>query len=533
MKTNLKLQLKFVDRVGLVASVATILAENGLNILSMEVDKKGDKSDIYLEAEKENSLDKNELIKKLEKTPHLLKIKTLKTLPQEEREQRFQVVLDSVSDGIISINEYGQLTTINKVALNILNYDGQEVLGKHIKEISLPDLGILDCLDGKSFTNEKKNIITKKGRFQFFATTKPIKDSKGRIVGAVGIMKDMKEIEELVHAVTQRKNVGFSDIIGKSYAIQEVISFAQKVARTDSIILIRGESGTGKELFAKAIHSESNRSGPFVPLNCAALPESLLESELFGYVGGAFTGAKKEGKPGLFEIADNGTIFLDEIAEMSLNLQVKLLRVMQEGKVRRIGGTTEIPVNVRIITATNKNLEQMVKEKLFREDLYYRINVIPLRIPPLRERMEDLPLLVKHFISEISFKLEKPAYEISTAALNKLFTHNWPGNVRELKNVVERAINLSSTDRINEDCIIFDYEIGDDKKYIKNLVNNLSDSYKLKDLLNNYERQVIEEALKKNKSIRKAAKSLGVSHTTILNKIKKLKIQSGNNIDRW
>lgn len=532
MKSNLKLQLKFIDRVGLVANVATILAENGLNILSMEVDKKGEDFDIYLEAEKENGLDKDELVKKLEKTPHLKEIKALKTLPQEEREKRFQVVLDSVSDGIISINEYGQLTTINKVALDILSCNSQEVLGKHIEKIPLPDFDILDCLEGKSFVNEKKNIITKKGRFQFLATAKPIKDSKGRIVGAVEIMKDMKEIEELVHAVTRRKNVAFSDIIGKSFAIREVISFAQKVAKTDSIILIRGESGTGKELFAKAIHSESNRSGHFVPLNCAALPESLLESELFGYVGGAFTGAKKEGKPGLFEIASKGTIFLDEIAEMPLNLQVKLLRVMQEGKVRRIGGTTEIPVNVRIIAATNKDLEQMVKEKSFREDLYYRINVIPLHIPPLRERMEDIPLLVRHFISEISFKLEKPAYEINAAALNKLYTHNWPGNIRELKNVVERAINLSSTHQINENCIIFDFEIGGNKKNLKYLVNNSSSSYKLKDLIDNYERQVIKEALKKNKSIRKAAKSLGVSHTTILNKMKKLKI-GGKNINRW
>ncbi len=269
----------------------------------------------------------------------------------------------------------------------------------------------------------------------------------------------MKEIRELTHEVTYPSQYSFSDIIGKSAAIMDAISFAQKIALTPSIVSIRGDSGTGKELFARAIHMESGVKGEFVAVNCAALPESLLESELFGYEKGSFTGAEKKGKPGLFEIADNGTLFLDEIADMPMGAQGKILRVIQEKSVRRIGGIKEIPVNTRIITATSRLIEQMIKDNTFRQDLYYRINVLPIHVPPLKERYEDIPLLVDHFLSRAVNQADVQPKKLSDAALRKLFTHDWPGNIRELKNVIERASIISDNNMIDEAYILFGYDI--------------------------------------------------------------------------
>ncbi len=329
----------------------------------------------------------------LGRIPDLIESRFIDTLPQEERENRFRVVLDNISDGVVSIGKDGQVTTINKIALKALNRQTQAVVGSHVKTLNLPDHTILECLQGKTFNNAKKDLITEKGRFQYLATSRPIKDSAGHIIGAVEIAKDVQEIKKLAQSITTPGDIGFSDIIGRHPAILAAITFAKKIAGTDSIISIRGASGTGKELFARAIHSASGRKGSFVPINCAALPEQLLESELFGYAKGAFTGGRKEGKPGLFEIAKDGTVFLDEIAEMPLSCQAKILRVIQDKCVRRVGGSAEIQIDTRIVTATNRNLEQRVEQKAFRQDLYYRINVLPIHIPPLRERSDDIPLV--------------------------------------------------------------------------------------------------------------------------------------------
>jgi transcriptional regulator with PAS, ATPase and Fis domain len=269
-----------------------------------------------------------------------------------------------------------------------------------------------------------------------------------------------RKLKKLSQSITTPGNIVFSDIIGRHPSILAAITFARKIAGTNSIISIRGDSGTGKELFARAIHSTSGRKGSFVPINCAALPEQLLESELFGYDRGAFTGGRKAGKPGLFEIAKDGTIFLDEIAEMPLKCQAKILRVIQDKCIRRIGGSAEIQIDTRIITATNRNLEQRVTHKKFRQDLYYRINVLPIHIPPLRERSDDIPLLVDHFLFQLAAKLGRQIQGISPDGMAKLLRHDWPGNIRELKNVVERAAILWDGKQIDVDCIMFSHEIG-------------------------------------------------------------------------
>jgi len=278
---------------------------------------------------------------------------------------------------------------------------------------------------------------------------------KDKIKGAVAIFTDIESIQK--NEINVRKHLNkkgfvakykFSDILGNSDAILQTKELAESYAKTDFTVLITGESGVGKELFAQSIHNSSLRkTGPFVAINCSALNSNLLESELFGYERGSFTGARSEGKPGLFELAHNGTIFLDEIAEIPIEIQVKLLRVLQEKEIIRIGGEEIIPVDVRVIAATNKNLLKLVNEGHFREDLYYRLNVLSLEIPPLRERKEDIPVLIRYFCNELCQKY-KISFEISSRELDYLFDYSWPGNIRELRNFIHRlfALYLNSTD---------------------------------------------------------------------------------------
>ncbi|HCM24934.1 MAG TPA: Fis family transcriptional regulator [Treponema sp.] len=308
----------------------------------------------------------------------------------------------------------------------------------------------------------------------------------------------------------------FDEIVGDSAAMREVLTLARRVARTDSTVMLRGESGTGKELFAAAIHRASDRRGKvFVPLNCGALPENLLESELFGYRDGAFSGGKKGGRIGLFQFANGGTLFLDEITEMTPNLQVKLLRVLQEGRIRPLGSNEEIRIDARIITATNRDVEAMVAEGSFREDLYYRLNVIPLRLPPLRRRIDDIPLLAENCLAKNRAKTGSAKF-LSRAAIERLLGYRWPGNVRELENVVNRALHLSREDGIDASDIVFDGDFGSAPAEVPRPA--------LKYAADSVERELIRSALTDHGSLRAAARVLGVSHTTIANKAKKFGI---------
>jgi transcriptional regulator of aroF, aroG, tyrA and aromatic amino acid transport len=346
------------------------------------------------------------------------------------------------------------------------------------------------------------------------------------------LINNLKEVKEMVDAVSKPLSVTFDDFLGKSPAIKNLITFARKIADTGAIVSITGESGTGKELFARALHFESGRTGPFIPINCAALPEALIESELFGYVDGAFTGARKKGKPGLFEAASDGTIFLDEIGDMPPGPQAKILRVLQDGLVRRIGGFEEIPVNARVITATNKNLRDMVQENLFREDLFYRINVLTVQIPPLRERVIDIPLLAGHFLQQFNRKLGKAGQTIGQDAMAKLYNYSWPGNVRELQNIVERASVLSDTDHIEVETIRLSNEmVGHCDRGCT--VSFESGTKSLKNLVGCYEATILIDSLNASSSIRKAAKKLGLSHTALLKKISKYQLCPGTKTNRW
>ena len=522
-----KLRLIFKDRIGIVADISALIAEHAFNIVAMEVIREEDHAHVYMELESRGEISQRHvLFEVLGNITGLIEIRFIDNLPHEERENRFRVVLDNISDGVLSIDHKGNITTINQMARAATNSQDQNVLGKNLKTIQLPDYSLLECLAGEKYSNVKKNLITATGRYEYLATGRPIQDSTGRIIGAVEIAKGVREIKALAKSITDPGQTSFSDIVGQTPALVEAISFAQKIAATDAIISLHGTSGTGKELFARSIHTASGRKGVFVPINCAALPEHLLESELFGYVGGSFTGSRREGRAGLFETARDGTVFLDEIAEMPLNSQAKILRIIQEKRVRRIGDTKELPVKARIITATNQRLEQLIDKKLFRQDLFYRINVLPIHLPPLAERTDDIPILAEHFLFRLASKLDKEVPSISASALEKLKQHHWPGNIRELKNVVERAAILSESDHIEVDTILFSHEIvGGNYRGLKPSLVNARFSHKLATQMAEFEKGIIRVALQDTTSIRKAARNLGLSHTALLNKMKKYKLK--------
>lgn len=325
----------------------------------------------------------------------------------------------------------------------------------------------------------------------------------------------------LARSISEPAQIGFSDIVGQNRSINSLIGYAQRIAATDSVVCIRGASGTGKELFARAMHTASRRPGPFVPVNCAALPEHLLESELFGYAPGAFTGGLRDGKAGLFEVAGEGTVFLDEIGDMPLSSQAKILRVIQDLSVRRIGGARELPMRARIITATNRNLEKMVEDGSFRQDLYYRINVLPIHIPPLQERLDDIGLLADHFLFTLASRMGRPAKTLSPEGLAKLRAHHWPGNVRELKNVMDRAAILCPDEVIGDSFIILAHEMGEGIPGQLLPAPKSEPGQPLKSQVDRLEKEILESTLKRAKSVRQAALALGLSHTALLNKIKR------------
>ncbi|WCB46264.1 sigma 54-interacting transcriptional regulator [Nitratidesulfovibrio vulgaris] len=518
---KLKLELVFKDRVGIVSDVSSLLAGEGYSIVCMEVERRHDRSHVHIEADGAGEGAFAALRQRFESMRGLLECREVQTLPAEERENRIKVVLDTIGDGVMSIDGGGRITSINKVAREAYGCAGEDVTERSLTSLRLPDHGLLDCLHGRELHDARRELATPLGRLQFFVTRTPIRDGVGRIIGAVEIARDMREIRKLARTLVDADHVGFDDIVGHHPAIEAAIAFARRVAATDAVIAIRGESGTGKELFARAMHAESGRKGPFVPINCAALPEQLLESELFGYERGAFTGGRREGKPGLFESARGGTVFLDEIGDMPLASQAKILRVMQEQRVRRIGGEAEVPVDARIITATNRPLERMVEDGRFRQDLYYRINVLPMHIPPLRERRGDIPLLANHFLQQLASRIGGAAPAFTDGALARLRSHEWPGNVRELKNVVERAAILAGGAVVDDQFILFSHELGKGVFNAARTASAAGQGDTLKEQVTNFEKKIVEDVVRRAPSIRKAAKILGISHTALLDKMRR------------
>lgn len=505
------------NRVGMVHDVLRVFFERKIDIIAMEVIPK----QIHLKLEKLDRAMQEEIFARLYQIEGVHEIYGVEVLPSEERAEQLRAVLNSISEGIIAINSEGKVITLNPASEKIFHRPSGKLLGMHIQEVLGEAAPMIGCIrEGKNYDNQEMLIDTPRGKSHYLTSGRPIKDEQGNIIGAVAVMKDFAQVRQLIYQVTQPSMITFDDLIYHSKGMEQVVNLAKKTADSSSTVLIRGESGTGKELFARAIHMASKRAEkPFVPINCGALPDALLESELFGYDEGTFTGARKGGKQGLFELAQSGTLFLDEIGELPPHLQVKLLRVLQEGKVRRVGGSKELPVDVRIIAATNKNLEKMIEQREFREDLYYRLNVIPIYIPPLRQRQEDIDLLVQYFLQRFASDLGRADLEIEKEAMQKLVEYNWPGNVRELRNAIERAVHLVNNNQISwADLFPEQPDEKTEKLPVEIKIHQIVNLAQVVDLA---ERAILEKVLETYNSSRQIGEVLGVSHTTALNKLKK------------
>lgn len=360
---------------------------------------------------------------------------------------RLGSILNSINDGVLALDETGKVFFYNPVAVKMLGIRSGDVMNKNIKFLLKNNIIRSIYQDGRKVKGELIRLDDGK---ELLVNRVNIKMGVGQcLVINFQVVSTIRQMEEKIRQKLYAKGLVakyvFDDIRGDSLLLSDVVSQARKYARTQSTVLITGESGTGKELFAQSIHNESHRrNGPFVAINCAALPETLLESELFGYEEGAFTGARRGGKQGLFEVAHGGTIFLDEIGELGPQLQARLLRVIQQKEVMRVGGERVVPVDVRVITATNRNLFEAVQKGSFREDLYYRLNVLPLHIPPLRKRPEDIPVLFRHFL-EVREEKGVPC-DVPDHVVEKMKGYSWPGNVRELENFVERYCAIGEDD---------------------------------------------------------------------------------------
>ena len=442
-----------------------------------------------------------------------------------EKTKRIESIINFAYDGIISIDQKGVIDTFNPRAEDIFDKKAYKVIGKNIKEI-LPTMDILKVIHKG---HEEKDKVWTIGDKKIVANVIPIKINNEifRVIVTFHRISQIQKMEQRIREELYLKGHvaenTFEDIIGQSPAIAHAKEEAENYAQVDSPLLIYGETGTGKELFAQAIHNASPRkNNPFVAFNCAAIPENLLESELFGYVGGAFTGAKKEGKMGLFEQAHKGTIFLDEIGEISPDIQARLLRVLQERKVRRVGDDKLTPVDVRIIVSTNKDLYQLVEKKKFREDLYYRINVLNLNLPPVWERGRDVPLLVNFFIKKYRQRLKKAVGGISTEGIQILENYTWPGNVRQLENIVERLMVRTQEDYIRTSLVreIMNSLPGNKLGLNRDGVFKSDMSIPLMGNLEGIERNIIKRVVQEEKGNKAAAaKRLGIGRTTLWRKL--------------
>ena len=433
------------------------------------------------------------------------------------------VILDSIADGVFTVDGNWRITSFNRAAERITGVSRDEAIGRPCREILKADVCESGCAlrqtmeTGDPIISKPVDIIDAHGRRKpITISTALLKDEEGRVVGGVETFRDMTLVEELRKQV--QKQYCCEDIISRNRRIQDLFDVLPRVAESDCTVLIDGETGTGKELFARAVHNMGRRKGkPFVAVNCAALPDTLLESELFGHKAGAFTDARKD-KPGRFALAEGGTIFLDEIGDVSPAVQVRLLRVLQEKTYEPVGGVGTVKADVRVIAATNKDLQNLVEKGLFRKDLFYRINVVRFRLPPLRERREDIPLLVDHFIHRFNALYGKDICCASNEVMAELMDHEFPGNIRELENVIEHSFVLCQG-RVIE------------KKHLPDVFGSLDAGAQGNGnefrTLKQMEAVMIEQALRRNHGNRTAAaRELDINPSTLFRKLKTFGLDS-------
>lgn len=484
-------------------------------------------------------------------------------LQEEMRELRLvnkelETVLENLNEGMLISDQNGRILRANKAMEKITGLKKEDYIGKTLQQLFENKVFLEESVTLKALKEHKvkkgvQRIDTGTEIKYAIVTAYQIFDEQGQLFRLVSNVQDISEVKALKDQLDQaqlRSTQFYSEltqlrleklkenlIITKNNHMSSLLTMASRVAKTDASVLLLGESGVGKGAVAQMILHFSNRCDePFISVNCGAIPGPLLESEMFGYDTGAFTGAKKQGKPGLFELAHNGTLFLDEVGELSLELQVKLLKVLQDQKIRRVGGTEDKLVDVRIIAATNRDLEELVRKGQFREDLYYRLNVVPIKIPPVRERKEDIPLLVSHFLKIFNGKYSQTK-SFSQGALELLIEYNWPGNVRELANLVERLVITVTSEIID----VYDLPEKVCKKvpsfkqtveanpmandWVNVMQGAVNKEGALRDIVNGVEREIISKVCNKTPSLRQAAKLLGLSHSALLYKLEKYGIR--------
>ncbi|WML36112.1 sigma 54-interacting transcriptional regulator [Clostridium sp. OS1-26] len=446
-----------------------------------------------------------------------------------------KLIMDTTFDQITVTDEKGILQKVSKSCEKTFGMPENEIIGRDV--YSLCEKGIFKPSITAEVLKSKKKITivqeTASGR-RLLVTGIPMFNEKGKLTRIVNISKDITEHERLQKQLEETEDVleWFRDemkrsqiknkefIIGNSNPMKKIIELIEHISNMDTTIMLLGETGVGKSFIAKTIHKMSRRRDlPFVQINCGAIPENLIESELFGYEEGAFTGANKKGKKGLLEVAGGGIVFLDEIGELPMQLQVKLLHVLQEKQTYKIGGTEPVDIKARIISATNKDLLKLVKEGKFREDLYYRLNIVPIHIPSLRERKEDIPVFINYFLSKNNQKYNL-AKQISLKGYKVLSSYNWPGNIRELENTIERLVVISSRDMIE------DSDIFDTFTHIPKYIEELNEFIPLKVAIEEFEKQILLKAIEKYKTTRKVAEILKIDQSTVVKKMKKIKEES-------
>lgn len=448
---------------------------------------------------------------------------------------------DAIADGICLTDGTGLVLAVNKAYSDITGIKEQQIVGHTIEDVLAQ--GLFNRAVTHMVIDQKKKVsqfsTISGNKKKVLITGNPFFDENGDVIQVLTVMRDLTEIisvkdklekaeresERYLDELNYYKSLqrGLTGLIGESGSIKKIRELISYVAKTEATVLITGETGVGKEVIAREIHQKSNRSNaPYIKVNCAAIPDSLLESELFGYEKGAFTGAQNKEKLGMFELANGGTLLLDEIGEMPMTLQSKLLRVLQERELMRIGGTKSIQIDVRVIASTNQSLIKQIETGRFREDLYYRLNVVPIHIPPLRERIDDIPLLSHMMLEKFNLKYEKDK-KLSQEAIHVLSQYPWPGNVRELGNVIERIIVSDDEEVIGEEGVL--NVLG--RLMEGNVPIHLKESTSLKEAVCQLEKDMIQKALTKHKSTYKAAKALGMSQPTLFRKAKQLGIPTG------
>jgi len=442
-------------------------------------------------------------------------------------ENQTEIILDSIADGVFTVDSDWKITSFNRAAERITGIKKEEAIGRHCWEVFKASICEKICSlrqtieTGSPIVNQPIYVVNSEGeRIPVSISTAILKDKNGKMIGGVETFRDLSVVEELRKELSGRHS--FMDIISKNKEMLRLFGMLEQLAESDTTVLLEGESGTGKELFAKAIHYLSRRkNGPMITINCGSLPDTLLESELFGYKAGAFTDAKKD-KPGRLALAEGGTVFLDEIGDISPALQVRLLRVLQDKVYEPLGSTKTEKADVRIVAATNKNLDSLVKEGRFRQDLYYRINVVKLVLPPLRKRKEDIPLLTEHFIQKFNRLSGKEIQGLSPGVLPVLMSYDFPGNVRELENIIEYATVVCRGNSIGVEQLPEYLRPASHRMHAEMTAADAGKDLSWDEL----ERSFIYEALRNNNWNRAAtAAQIGIHPTTLWRKIKRLNLE--------